>query len=83
MFEIFKDQNDELLTERIPIIKQKRKNRIVKIQNREKKMSQNLKKNEEGEKSLILNIYNFTFGYYPFKTWSVTIFESCEMVFEV
>ena len=56
MFEIFKDQNDELLTERIPIIKQKRKNRLKKIQNREKKMSQNLKQNEETVLSILKSL---------------------------
>lgn len=56
MFEMFKKQNDEVLLERIPIINQKQKNRLTKLQNRKKKIPQNLKKNEETILSILKSL---------------------------
>jgi hypothetical protein len=46
MFEIFRDQNNELLTDEIHNIKSKRKKKITNLKNRDKKSSQNLKRKQ-------------------------------------
>ena len=56
MFEIFKDQNDELLTEIIPDKKQKNKKRLAELKNNEKNPSQNLKRNEETVLSILKSL---------------------------
>lgn len=54
MFEIFKDQNNELLTEEITNKKPKRK--ITRLKNIAKKPSQNSKRNEETVLSILKSL---------------------------
>jgi chromosome segregation ATPase len=56
MFEIFKNQINEPLTERIPNNKQKRKKRLAKLKNNTKIFPQNLKKNEETVLSILKSL---------------------------
>ena len=56
MFEIFKDQNDELLTERIPDKKQKRKKKFAKLKKSDKNLYQSLKRNEETVLSILQSL---------------------------
>ena len=58
MIKVFKDQNNELLTEETHNIKLRRKKKITKLKNKEKKPSQSLKRNEETVLSILKSLYD-------------------------